>query len=64
MSDQENTFQATDVLKHRYADVEVLRSCLVAMQFKEIDIKIRATEQTGLSVNLPEKLTNVRSIFK
>lgn len=40
MPKEEDKFEATEKLMHRYADVEVLRKCLIDMDFKEKDIKI------------------------
>ncbi|KAI0542767.1 hypothetical protein GGR58DRAFT_170272 [Xylaria digitata] len=51
-------FQATDWFHHRYLEPKVLREALISIGFKDNDIKIKATEASGLDVQLPRQLTS------
>ncbi|KAJ4388151.1 hypothetical protein N0V93_008757 [Gnomoniopsis smithogilvyi] len=58
MAKKQDDFEATDKLKHRYANDEVLRRSLILMGFKDKEIKISAKESDGLSVQLSKQLTD------
>ncbi|EXF75725.1 hypothetical protein CFIO01_05321 [Colletotrichum fioriniae PJ7] len=55
-------FKATDVINHRYADASVLTRMLISFEIPKKQIKLQATEEKGFEMQLPRKLTDVRSI--
>ncbi|KAI1333034.1 hypothetical protein F5Y16DRAFT_393442 [Xylariaceae sp. FL0255] len=52
-------FKATDNLSHRYSDQNVLREYLInVLKFNKDEIRIQATQELGLQVQLNRDLTN------
>ncbi|KAI1263405.1 hypothetical protein F5Y18DRAFT_429094 [Xylariaceae sp. FL1019] len=50
-------FKVTDTFEYRYQNNALLRQALISLGYKDEDIKIKASENGAIQVNLPETLT-------